>query len=142
MPSPTKYILLSLPQRIFDTSADDAISSLSSTIPSDSGTVLPFSVPSFKIGTLDALVGQADDLAKLDSACEGVVSKVADSLKSILDGDEDKLDQQKMVNDSELLSFATLSSALTDILQNRRTTTSATLTGTRSGTGQTDRWAS
>ncbi|KAJ9130788.1 V-type proton ATPase subunit C [Coniochaeta hoffmannii] len=99
MPSPTKYILLSLPQRIFDTSADDAISSLSSTIPSDSGTVLPFSVPSFKIGTLDALVGQADDLAKLDSACEGVVSKVADSLKSILDGDEDKLDQQKMVND-------------------------------------------
>ena len=103
MPSPTKYILLSLPQRIFDTSADDAISTLSSTIPSDSGTVLPFSVPSFKIGTLDALVGQADDLAKLDSACEGVVSKVAESLKSILDGDEDKLDQQKMVNDSEFL---------------------------------------
>jgi V-type H+-transporting ATPase subunit C len=103
MPSPTKYILLSLPQRIFDTSPDDAISSLSSTIPSDSGTVLPFSVPSFKIGTLDALVGQADDLTKLDAACEGVVSKVADSLRSILDGDEDKLDQQKMVNDSEVI---------------------------------------
>ncbi|KAH8905340.1 ATPase, V1 complex, subunit C [Coniochaeta sp. PMI_546] len=99
MPTPTKYILLSLPQRIFDTSADDAISSLSSTVPSDSGTVLPFSVPSFKIGTLDALVGQADDLAKLDSACEGVVSKVAESLKSILNGDDDKLEQQKMVND-------------------------------------------
>ncbi|KAB5580136.1 hypothetical protein GE09DRAFT_1212591 [Coniochaeta sp. 2T2.1] len=99
MPAPAKYILLSLPQRIFDTSADDAISSLSSTVPSDSGTVLPFSVPSFKIGTLDALVGQADDLAKLDTACEGVVSKVAESLKSILDGDDDKLDQQKMVND-------------------------------------------
>jgi V-type H+-transporting ATPase subunit C len=103
MPSPIKYILLSLPERIFDTSADDAISSLSSTIPSDSGTVLPFSVPTFKIGTLDALVVQADDLAKLDTACEGVVSKVAESLKSILDGDEDKLDQQKMVNDSEQL---------------------------------------
>ena len=102
MPTPTKYMLVSLPQRIFDSDEqDDAISSLSSTIPSDSGTVLPFSVPSFKIGTLDALVGQADDLAKLDSACEGVVSKVAESLKSILDGDEDKLDQQKMVNDSE-----------------------------------------
>lgn len=101
MAKPAKYIFLSLPQRIFDTSADDAISSLRATVPSDSGTVLPFSVPSFKIGTLDALVVQADDLTKLDSACEAVVSKVAESLKSILDGDDDKLEQQKMVNDSE-----------------------------------------
>ena len=119
MPAPAKYILLSLPQRIFDTSADDAISSLSSTVPSDSGTVLPFSVPSFKIGTLDALVGQADDLAKLDSACEGVVSKVAESLKSILDGDDDKLDQQKMVNDSEFSVHRHIS--LTNILTTTRT---------------------
>lgn len=104
MPSPTKYSLVSLPLRIFDTSEqDDAISSLSSTITPDNGTVLPFSIPSFKIGTLDALVQQADDLAKLDQACEGVVSKVADSLKSILDGDEEKTEQQKLVNDSEPL---------------------------------------
>lgn len=102
MPSSTKYILVSLPLRIFDSSdQEDALSSLSATITPDNGTVLPFPIPSFKIGTLDALVQQADDLAKLDAACNGVVLKVADSLRSILDGDDDKTEQQKMVNDSE-----------------------------------------
>lgn len=97
MPPSTKYILVSLPLRIFD--SDDALSSLSATVTPDNGTVLPFSIPSFKIGTLDALVQQADDLAKLDAACNGVVTKVADSLRAILDGDEEKTEQQKMVND-------------------------------------------
>ncbi|KAK3945240.1 hypothetical protein QBC46DRAFT_371654 [Diplogelasinospora grovesii] len=92
----TQYNLVSLPSRIFD---DDPISSLSATVGRDHGEVLPFSIPSFKIGTLDALVQQADDLAKLNSGCEAVVSKVADSLKAILDGDEEKAAQQKMVND-------------------------------------------
>jgi len=103
MPPSTKYILVSLPLRIFD--SDDALSSLSATVTPDNGTVLPFSIPSFKIGTLDALVQQADDLAKLDAACNGVVTKVADSLRAILDGDEEKTEQQKMVNDSENSRF-------------------------------------
>jgi V-type H+-transporting ATPase subunit C len=101
MPSPTKQILISLPLRIFNSpEEEDALSSLSTTISPDNGTVYPFSIPSFKIGTLDALVQQADDLAKLDSTCEGVVAKIADSLKSILDGDEEKAAQHKMANDS------------------------------------------
>ncbi|KAL0939422.1 V-ATPase subunit C [Colletotrichum truncatum] len=96
----TKYILVSLPLGIFDSSdKEDAIASLSTTISSENGNVRPFNIPDFKIGTLDALVQQADDLAKLESTCEAVVAKVADSLKSILDGDEDKIAQQKMVND-------------------------------------------
>lgn len=94
---PTDYILVSLPQRIFD---DDPLSSLAATIGRDNGEVLPFAIPSFKIGTLDALVQHADDLAKLNAGCEAVVSKVSDSLKAILEGDEDKASQQKMVNDS------------------------------------------
>lgn len=102
MPSPNSYILVSLPLRIFDSSdKDDALSAISATITSDNGTVQPFPIPEFKIGTLDALVQQADDLAKLDSACEGVVNRMADSLKNILDGDEEKIAQNKMVNDSE-----------------------------------------
>lgn len=103
MPPSTKYILVSLPLRIFD--SEDALSSLSATVTPDNGTVLPFSIPSFKIGTLDALVQQADDLARLDAACNGVVTKVADSLRTILDGDEEKTEQQKMVNDSENSRF-------------------------------------
>jgi V-type H+-transporting ATPase subunit C len=98
---PSRYALLSLPLSVFDSSdKDDALRSLRTTISSDSGTTIPFTIPDFKIGTLDALVQHADDLAKLESACEAVVAKVADSLKSILDGDEEKILQQKMVNDS------------------------------------------
>jgi V-type H+-transporting ATPase subunit C len=99
---PSRYALLSLPLSAFDSSdKDDAIRSLSATVTTENGTVIPFTIPDFKIGTLDALVQFADDLAKLDAACEAAVSKVADSLKVILEGDDDKIIQQKLVNDSE-----------------------------------------
>jgi len=94
--SAPRYIVVSLPRRIFD---DDPLQSLSATIGRDNGELLPFAVPSFKIGTLDALVQHADDLAKLSSSCEAVVSKVADSLVAILDGDQDKATQHKLVVD-------------------------------------------
>ncbi|TLS23288.1 uncharacterized protein PpBr36_05932 [Pyricularia pennisetigena] len=97
MPTPSTYALVSLPLRAFDT--DDALSALRGTITSDNGSVQPFTIPEFKIGTLDALVQQADDLTKLEAACQGVVSRVADSLKNLLDGDEDKVAQHKTVND-------------------------------------------
>jgi V-type H+-transporting ATPase subunit C len=61
---------------------------------------MPFNIPNFKIGTLDALVQQADDLTKLEATCEAVVAKVSDSLRSILGADEDRVAQYKMVNDS------------------------------------------
>ncbi|KAL7930892.1 hypothetical protein V8C35DRAFT_311660 [Trichoderma chlorosporum] len=96
----SKYALISLPQSAFDSgSRDEAISSLSATITADNGTVLPFTIPDFKIGTLDLLVQQADDLAKLDTACQSVVAKVADSLRTVLNNDEDRMASYKMVND-------------------------------------------
>jgi V-type H+-transporting ATPase subunit C len=73
---------------------------LRSTISTDNGAVFPFKIPDFKIGTLDALIQQADSLAKLHSSCENAVAKVGDSLRSILEGDEVKVAQQKTVNDS------------------------------------------
>lgn len=96
----SKYALVSLPLAGFDSSdKNDAISSLRATVSNDNGTVLPFSIPDFKIGTLDALVQQADELTKLEASCQAVVSKVADSLKNVLDGDADRIAQYKMVND-------------------------------------------
>ncbi|PNP41373.1 hypothetical protein TGAMA5MH_06698 [Trichoderma gamsii] len=96
----SRYALISLPQSAFDSGdRDEAISSLSATITSDNGTVLPFSIPDFKIGTLDLLVQQADDLAKLEGACQSVVAKVADSLRTVLNNDEDRMASYKMVND-------------------------------------------
>lgn len=96
-----KHLLVSLPTSISPSrDYDDALKAIRSTVTSDYGTVNSFPIPEFKIGTLDALVQQADDLAKLDAACEGVVSKVGDALKNILEGDEAKIAQQKTVNDS------------------------------------------
>ncbi|PFH63339.1 hypothetical protein XA68_13796 [Ophiocordyceps unilateralis] len=96
----TKYALLSLPLGVFDSSnREDALSSLSATISPDNGTVVPFRIPDFKIGTLDALVQQADDLAKLEASCQAVVAKVGDSLRQVLHNDEDRIASYKMVND-------------------------------------------
>ena len=98
----TKYLLVSLPTSISPSNDhDEALTALRSGVTTDFGTVTPFPIPEFKIGTLDALVQQADELAKLESSCEAVVAKVGDSLKAILEGDESKISQQKTVNDSK-----------------------------------------
>ena len=97
-----RYLLVSLPTSISPSNDhDEALTALRSAVTSDYGTVFPFQIPEFKIGTLDALVKQADDLAKLGQGCEAVVGKVGDSLKNILESDEEKISQQKTVNDSK-----------------------------------------
>lgn len=104
MSKSTKYLLVSLPTSISPSNdRDEALTALRAAVSTDYGTTYPFSIPSFKIGTLDALVQQADDLSKLDTACEGVVNQVADTLRNILEGDEDKIAQQKTINDSMTL---------------------------------------
>ena len=96
----TKYLLLSVPTSVTPSGhKEDALQALQKAS-GDSATVTSFPIPEFKIGTLDALLQQSDELGKLDGGCESVVGKVADSLKSILDGDESKIAQQKTVNDS------------------------------------------
>lgn len=96
----TKYILLSLPSSIVPSHhRDDALDAIRSTV-ADNGTVTPFPVPEFKIGTLDALVQQADELAKVEGLCQGVVGKVGEALRSVLEGDEEQLSMMKVVNDS------------------------------------------
>jgi V-type H+-transporting ATPase subunit C len=100
MPETTKYMLVSLPTSVSPTNdKEETLNALRSNV-GDNGSVQSFKIPEFKIGTLDALVQQADDLTKLASTCEAVVAKVGDSLRSLLEGDEEKIAQQKTVNDS------------------------------------------
>lgn len=97
----SRYFLLSLPASISASSHhEEALQAIKSTVTNDVGTTYPFAIPTFKIGTLDALVQQADDLAKLNTVCESVVGKVGDALRTLLDGDESKIAQQKTINDS------------------------------------------
>jgi V-type H+-transporting ATPase subunit C len=100
-----RHALVSLPLSAFDSGdKDDALRSLSATISPENANVYPFAIPDFKIGTLDALVQFADDLAKLETACETAVTKVSESLNTILEGEESKLAQHKVVNDSQCLA--------------------------------------
>jgi V-type H+-transporting ATPase subunit C len=106
MSKSTKYLLISLPTSITPSHhRDDALDAITATISPDNGSVTPFPIPEFKIGTLDALVQQADELAKLEAACQGVVGKVGDALRNILDGDEGQIEKMKTVNDSMLATL-------------------------------------
>jgi V-type H+-transporting ATPase subunit C len=106
MSKSTKYLLISLPTSITPSHhRDDALDAITTTISSDNGSVAPFPIPEFKIGTLDALVQQADELTKLEAACQGVVGKVGDALRNILDSDEGQIEKMKTVNDSMLASL-------------------------------------
>lgn len=139
----TKYALLSLPLGVFDSSdREEAISSLRGTISSDNGSVLPFSIPDFKIGTLDALVQQADDLAKLEASCQAVVAKVGDSLKNVLEGDEDRIAQYKMVNDSKMRPCLFRWPIANSCWQSPLISISVLLAGIGSDTELTSPWAS
>lgn len=101
MSKPSSYLLLSLPSSVTPSGhKDDALGHIQSTVGSAQDKVVSLSIPDFKIGTLDACLQQSDELAKLEGLCKGVVSKVSDTLKNVLDGDEDKAATHKSVNDS------------------------------------------
>lgn len=104
---------MSLPTSISQSNdRDEALTALRSSVSNDNGTTYKYDIPTFKIGTLDNLVQQADDLTKLEQSCEAVVAKVADSLRSILEGDEEKIEEQKTVNDSRIIAPGTMAHIL------------------------------
>lgn len=104
MSKPGRYLLVSLPTSIVPSHhRDDALDAVSATVSPENGSVASFPIPEFKIGTLDALVQQADELAKLENSCQAVVAKVGDALKNILEGDEAQIERMKVVNDSTCL---------------------------------------
>jgi V-type H+-transporting ATPase subunit C len=99
MPTP-KYLHLALPTSIVrDNHCDSAFEAVATTVGKEHGTTYRFPIPDFKIGTLDALVLQADELAKMDANVEGSVVKVVDVLRGTVGNDE--VERHKTVNDSE-----------------------------------------
>lgn len=101
MSGPPRYLLISLPQSISPSNDhDEAVTALQASVQADMGTTYNFAIPAFKISALDMLLNQADELAKLCQDCEAVFVKTADALSLVLGGDQNKLAQQKNVNDS------------------------------------------
>jgi V-type H+-transporting ATPase subunit C len=98
MSSGGRYHLVSLPASIDrDHDREAAFTKIRDVIPAGAGTIAAFPIPEFKIGTLDALVLQADELAKLEANVEGAIHKVVDVLRNIVPGQEA---QHKLVNES------------------------------------------
>lgn len=146
MSKPSQYLLLSLPTSIVPSHhRDDALQAISATISPDNGSAASFPIPEFKIGTLDALVQQADELAKLEASCQGVVAKVGDALKNILGGDEAQIESMKVVNDSTSSAWSELDfwevGELT-VLQSLSINTFVLSNGIKSSTGLISRWPS
>ncbi|KAK5403911.1 Vacuolar ATP synthase subunit C [Exophiala xenobiotica] len=101
-----KYLAVSVPSSITPSGhKDDAISALQKAVSSSYGEVSNFNIPEFKIGTLDGLLQQSDELGKLEGLCNSVVAKVGDTLKNVLDGDEEKISMHKNVNDKPLEQY-------------------------------------
>lgn len=97
----TKYLFVAVPSSVAPSGhKDDAIGTIQKAVNTSNGSVSQFPTPDFKIGTLDALIQQSEELSKLEGLCKSVVSKVGDTLKNVWDGDEDKIAEHKMVNDS------------------------------------------
>lgn len=97
------YLIVSLPSSAAPSGhKDDVLGQLQKAVNSSYGDVTPFNCPTFKIGTLDALISQSEELSKLQQLCNGIVGKVGDTLRNVLDGDEDKIAMHKSVNDKPL----------------------------------------
>ncbi|ORY75419.1 ATPase V1 complex subunit C [Protomyces lactucae-debilis] len=93
------YQLVAVPPPAENTPPDAAYAVIQAVVTQDMADISRFPIPDLKIGTLDALVSNAEDLARLDTTCEGYVYKVADILKQILQGDRRKMAEQEVVGD-------------------------------------------
>lgn len=63
-----------------------------------------FSLPEFKVGTLDSLMILSDELSKHDALVESIVSRVSESLKSLLNNEND-LNSNLVVGDKSVPAY-------------------------------------
>ena len=57
------------------------------------------SLPPFKTGTLQSLIALSDDLPKHDSTFTGIVAKIVDTIRALLNNDAEALKQHVLVNE-------------------------------------------
>ncbi|KAA8916230.1 hypothetical protein TRICI_001627 [Trichomonascus ciferrii] len=60
-----------------------------------------FEIPNFKIGTLDNLVQQSEELAKIDGQFQGIVNKAAEILASVFEDNKGQLAGAKRIDDNK-----------------------------------------
>lgn len=66
-----------------------------------------FSIPDFKVGTLDSLVGLSDELGKLDTFAESLIRRMAQSVVEVMEDAKGKVQENLLANGVDLTSFVT-----------------------------------
>ncbi|PWO00920.1 putative VMA5-H+-ATPase V1 domain 42 kd subunit, vacuolar [Tilletiopsis washingtonensis] len=104
MPSDLSYWLISVPLQDHD--PHRMMTELSKTLMKDGGAASSdiglLTLPPLKTGTLDSLITLSDELPKLDASFTGIVAKIVDTLRALLNNDEDALAQHVLVNEQEI----------------------------------------
>ncbi|PWY96985.1 putative VMA5-H+-ATPase V1 domain 42 kd subunit, vacuolar [Testicularia cyperi] len=104
MPSDLAYWIISVP--LEDSDPHRMFSELGSKLLSDGGSASndfgQLSFPPLKTGTLDSLITLSEDLPKLDTQYTQVVAKIIDTLRALLNNDEQALSQHVLVNEQSL----------------------------------------
>ncbi|KAK9465259.1 hypothetical protein V1512DRAFT_272280 [Lipomyces arxii] len=108
-PNGTLYYLLSLPTSVAPPGADpesSLVKDLTTTLllPSKDD-VTQFLIPHFKIGTLDQLVQQSEELSKFDSQFESAVSRSVEVLKNIYVDEPEQIAAAKIVADKPVETY-------------------------------------
>lgn len=62
----------------------------------------PLSLPPLKTGTLESLIYLSEDLPKYDTTFTGVVAKIVDTLRNLLNNDAEALSQHIQVNEQSI----------------------------------------
>uniref|UniRef100_A0AAR2KD08 V-type proton ATPase subunit C n=1 Tax=Pygocentrus nattereri TaxID=42514 RepID=A0AAR2KD08_PYGNA len=62
------------------------------------GSSFRFHIPELKVGTLDVLLGVADDLSRLDSYTEGIMRKTSQCMAEVMEQSTDKVIENALAN--------------------------------------------
>ncbi|KAL7862314.1 hypothetical protein SRHO_G00137550 [Serrasalmus rhombeus] len=62
------------------------------------GSSFRFHIPELKVGTLDVLLGVADDLSRLDSYTEGIMRKTSQCMAEVMEQSSDKVIENALAN--------------------------------------------
>ncbi|XP_069902932.1 V-type proton ATPase subunit C 2 isoform X2 [Globicephala melas] len=66
-----------------------------------------FTIPDFKVGTLDSLVGLSDELGKVDIFAESLIKRMAQSVVEVMEDAKGKVQENLLANGADLTSFVT-----------------------------------
>lgn len=101
------YLLLSLPTKAAPESAPSTPSTqwIERELLQGKTVISNITIPQFKIGTLDSLVLQSEELQKIDEQLGNSVGKVLEVLSSLYDGNQPLINSAKRVDDNSVTEY-------------------------------------